>query len=130
MTTPVNRQLNSSVSRFFGIQICVLLCVSAISWFFAGNVAGYSALLGAWVCLCSGWLFATIFFKHHGAKNAKKILNAFYMGEVFKLLLTGACFAVIFASIEVKGLHFFGGYITTQMTYWFAPWFISTKSKP
>lgn len=114
---------------FFCVQLAVTLIASLAFGWLDGNQGFISAMLGGLVNIIPGIVFSVKLFKHKGAKHARKILNAFYVGEAYKLMLSAVLFAIVFANYKVNALAFFISFIVAQSIYWFAPVFVITKRK-
>jgi ATP synthase protein I len=124
----VKNQNQKGVQRLLFVQFCVtvLLACGALC---VDKVAAVSALLGGLVCVIPNVYFARTLFKHQGARSARKIVNGFYAGEAYKLVLTVALFAMVFKTMMVNPLVFFLAYVVTQLVFWFAPLIINNKLK-
>lgn len=116
---------NRKLRWFFTVQLVVSAIFSLAFYLFASFHAAVSAFLGGCVSCVPGVLFASILFKHKGARNSAKIAKAFYLGEVLKLLVSGALFTLIFNLIDVHALAFFLTFIFVQALYWCAPLIIT-----
>lgn len=78
-----------------------------------------SFLLGGGIALVPSLVFAKIFFKYSKGKEPHKIVNALYIGEALKFILTIVLFILAFQWKEVEGLSLFVGFILSQAIYWF-----------
>ena len=76
-----------------------MLIAAALAWLWNHNTA-WSLLLGGGVYLLPQSWFAWQAFRYQGARLAPRAVQAFYQGEAGKYLLTGALFAVIFATVK------------------------------
>ena len=114
-------EINRKVIYFFVLQLVVSLFICTFLGVFVSIHAAVSSLFGGAVCLVPGFIFALMFFKHKGARNASKIMKAFYLGEVIKLIMCGALFALVFVSYDVHALAFFATFMVIQAMYWLAP---------
>jgi ATP synthase protein I len=96
------------VSLSFGSRACVA--------FFCGSV----------ICLLANILMYRCVFANVGASKAKKIIAAFYRGEIGKIVLTTLGFAGALIA-GVPPVWMFGGYVFTQGMFWIFPvyWAIS-----
>lgn len=111
------------------IQLALTVLIAIIFMFKGGIDAAFSAVLGGLVCLVPNAYFARKLFKHSGARAARQIVNGFYKGEAFKLMLTVALFAMVFKFLSINPLVFFVAYIAAQMVFWFAPLIVVNKRK-
>lgn len=123
----MRRDIKHGLIRFFLAQILVLGFVSIVFFITNGLMGLRSSLLGGVVSILPGLLFSLKLFKYQGAQQAKKIMNSLYTGEAYKLIVSGALFALVFIYIKVNALAFFLTYIIVQAVYWCAPWLIVKK---
>ena len=63
-------------------------------------VVAYSLLCGGLICAIPNAYFSVKAFRHRGARAAKKIVRAFYVGEGIKILLTCAGFGLAFVYVK------------------------------
>ncbi|GAB4223217.1 MAG: F0F1 ATP synthase subunit I [Gammaproteobacteria bacterium] len=106
---------------FFVVQLTITLGVVITFGLMAGQHAAYSAALGGITCLLPNMCFAWFVLRYRGARQAKKIVQSFYRGEAFKLLITVGLFFIAFKFAAVKPLPFFVNYIAGLAVYWVAP---------
>lgn len=97
--------------------ILLIACMSIASMYLFNINAGISFALGAAISLLPTLLFGRIFFKTTDASAARKVLNAFYIGEVIKILTTIVLFVVVFQWRGLAPLPLFLGFITAQLGY-------------
>lgn len=124
----MNKQLSKrGIMRLWMVQLGITLFLAALCAIVFNINAGSSALLGGLVCIIPNAYFAYKLFKHQGARAAKQIVNSFYKGEAFKLILSIFLFTAVFRLCRITPLAFFASYILVLMTHWFAPWIIVNK---
>ena len=110
-------------------QLVVTAACVVLSFLLVPQSIG-SALLGGLCCVLPNSYFVLQAFRFSGARSAKRIVRAFYVGELGKILLTVAMFTITFASI--KPAHpavLFVVYSTVQSVYWLAPVLLRNKIK-
>ena len=77
----------------------------------------YSLLSGGLICAIPNAYFSIKAFQHRGARAAKKIVKAFYVGEGIKILLTCAGFALVFAYVKpLSTPALFSGFVVVYLT--------------
>ena len=92
-------------------QLVTSLVVALAALLWKGPVAGYSALLGGMIALLPNAYFAYKAFRYFGARSAKAIVQSFWSGEMGKLFLTAALFALVFAGVkQLNVAALFAGY--------------------
>lgn len=123
----MRQDIKHGVVNFYIIQLIIILMAGILAFILGDLNALISAVLGGFVCLVPGLLFAIHFFRYKGAQQSSKIMSAFYLGEVIKLILTGVLFVVVFITYKVNPTAFFITFIAVQMLYWLAPWLIVKK---
>lgn len=118
--TPVFQQLKI-ISRLICIQI---LTVAGLSLFFGlwkGRLCAASAGIGGAIVILPELLFIAIYFRRTYARAARKVVNAFYIGEIAKLLFTTGLFTLAFQWSKLRPVPLFIVFIVTQMTFWLVP---------
>ena len=101
-------------------QILLLLSIGILLSAFLTAKTGLTFILGGGLSIIPGWLFGRIFFKSGTSGKAKTIVNTFYYGEGFKIILTLALFAIVFQWQDVEAVSLFAGFVATQFAYWVA----------
>lgn len=75
-----------------------------------------SAGIGAGACLFANWLFAAWVFRRYRAQQPGELVLRMYGGEVIKIVLILALFAVAFATVEDLNLPaLLGAYFAVQV---------------
>ena len=108
--------------RLFILQLVITALMSLIFAFRLQWTSMYSAALGGAVCIIPTLYFSRKLFKHRGARQAKKIVRAFYAGEAIKIALSIVLFSLVFMTVTIDPLAFFITFIVVQCMHWFAPW--------
>ena len=99
------------VHRITLAQLALLgsLCLCLVVF---DDVCAYSVLSGGLIAIVSQAYFALLAFRWRGARSAGAIARSGYAGQVGKFLLSGAGFAVVFATVRpIDGLTVFAGYL-------------------
>jgi ATP synthase protein I len=107
----------------YQLLVAVVLATGALliwDWDTAGSVAA-----GAGICVLANFVYAKLVFATAGAKAAKNVLRAFYLGEVLKIVLTACLFGLIILSTKTVMLALLLGYLLTQLVFWFALLFVA-----
>jgi|KBSSwiStaDraftv2_1062776.scaffolds.fasta_scaffold19995_2 ATP synthase protein I len=87
------------VEKWYGLQVLILLLVAAgLIW--VNITTAYSVLLGGLISVVPSYYFARQAFRFRGARFARHIAQAFYVGETGKFLLTAGAFALVFALVK------------------------------
>lgn len=108
MTTIKAPSILSIIVGQFGATL-----VLALAGFVFGDAAiALSVGLGGAICLLANTVFVVKAFKYRGASATEKIVKEFVSGEAYKILLSGAGFALAFIYVSaVVPLMVFLGYI-------------------
>ncbi|WP_423063269.1 ATP synthase subunit I [Candidiatus Paracoxiella cheracis] len=109
--------------RLVGLQAVVVLVIAAC-WLLGGMPEALSALLGGAACVIPSLYFARRLFATTSAREAKKIIRAFYLGELVKLALSVVMVVFIIMFIRVTIVPFITGFIGAQFGFWLAPMMI------
>jgi len=104
------------VNRVMLLQLIILLVLAVLAQLILGTVVAYSVLLGGLLSLVPNAYFAYKVTRHAGARATDRMVRSAYIGEVMKLALTGAGFALVFT--QVRPLHVVGlfcGFIVVHL---------------
>ena len=85
---------------------------------FFGMVSAFSVFLGGLISIIPNAYFAFKVFRYRGARSTELLVRSAYTGELVKLALTGAGFALVFTQIDPLLLHIAGlfcGFITVYL---------------
>jgi ATP synthase protein I len=93
-------------TRYLASVQAVTAVLLAGSSLLAGPVLAYSVLLGGLISLVPSTGFAILVFRHSGARAVGAIVRNALLGELMKLGLIGAGFALVF--VLVDPLHVIG----------------------
>jgi ATP synthase protein I len=102
-------------------QFCVPIIAFPLVWMCGSLAMAGSFAIGSLICVLPNIYLYRRTFAHQGARKAKKIVKAFYWGEVVKLLITGLGFAGALFISWLHPLWLFVGYIATQLGFWLGP---------
>lgn len=92
----------------------------ALLLFMTGKVSeSVSVLLAGVVAIVPQLIFATVHFRHRGARAAKKIANNFYKAEAYKIAVSIALFIMVFRFGHVQPLWFFVTYLSITLSFGF-----------
>ena len=107
--TPLHRL---PVFRVLRAQSLVMLLAALIGTLLFDWLSGYSMLLGGLIALLANVYFAFKAFRYFGARSAQAIVQSFWAGEMGKLILTAALFALVFVAVKpLQPLALFTGYL-------------------
>lgn len=107
--TPLHRL---PVFRVLRAQSLVMLLATLVGAGLFGWTVAYSVLLGGAIALLANVYFAFKAFRYFGARSARAIVQSFWAGEMGKLILTAALFALVFAAVKpLQPLALFTGYL-------------------
>lgn len=71
------------------VQLAVLLLMTAVAMVFGVEIAG-SVWVGGMTHLIPHAWFAYMAYRHTGARQVRRVVRGFYLGQVGKLILTAA----------------------------------------
>jgi len=113
------------------IQLCFTGFI-ALLMSFEGWVFSYSALLGGMIYLIpNAYVTNKVLIKASKSdqqQTANQVLATLYMNQIWKMVITGILFALIFVRVQpLSPFSLFGTYIAIQAIGWYLQ--ISTKNK-
>lgn len=117
----MKEQTKRAVNRFFLLQLTMTGLCGAVFYMTIGGHAAISSLFAGLTVSLPSYYFAQKLFTYRGAKQARKIVNAFYQGEALKIILTIIMLALVFSLMKIKPLPFFITFIVVQFSFWLAP---------
>ena len=108
--------------RILALQLLITIVI-ALLFLLDDRMAMVSSFVGGLICLIPNTIFVLMTHRHGGAQSAKKIINAYYLGEAVKLFSTAALFAVAFIYLPIKVLPLLLTYIGCLLGYFGASLF-------
>ncbi|WP_192954756.1 ATP synthase subunit I [Gallaecimonas mangrovi] len=123
LATAGRRQAYRLVARQALILLAAVIVITA-GW---GWQAGFSALLGALICVIPNLIFARIAFNQAGARAARQVVTGFYKGEAVKLGLTILLFVIALKWAPIHMGALFAAYGVGVVAQWLAPVLIQRK---
>lgn len=107
--------------RIVALQMAVAGIV-AIGWLFSGWAAAISAALGGLAAVLPSLYFAYRFFAATYARQVGRIIQAFYWGELTKIVLSAVLVILISRCWpKMALLPFFSGFVVAFLGFWLAP---------
>jgi ATP synthase protein I len=120
-----HRQSKKQAMSYIKSQLILTIAISS-SLFFIDIVMAYSALTGGMIATIASAWFAYKVFRVSPDNAAQTMLASAYMGEIYKIILTGALFICAFVLIKpVSALALLITYFVIHMT----PALVSAFSK-
>ena len=120
---PVARRARKMAYRFVGIQALAMI-VAAFCWLLSGPFSFMSALLGGVAVVLPSLFFAYRLFRITSVRSARKIVSAFYVGEVTKMLLSAVLAVIFVRAFSVDQVPFWVGFMEGLVGFWLAPVFV------
>ena len=97
-------------------QIGTGAVLAVVFWGLQGSIAGYSALLGSLTCVIPNAFLALRLVLPRRDPGARALIQAAYIGELGKLVLTVLMFSIVFALVRpIEAAPVFAGFIAAQL---------------
>lgn len=114
--------LTRSTTGLILVSQLAVTCLASLSLLGSGNEAAKSVLLGGLICILpNAYLAFKLNSKKHAA-NPNKFVSTLFAAEAGKIVLTGALFAIVFATQKwILPLVLMGGFVLAQITHWLVP---------
>ena len=113
------------LAKVFVTQIILLVIVATAS-LLVDSTTAYSVLLGGLIAIGPQIYFARWAFRFSGARAARQVAHAFYVGEAGKFVLTVVLFALVFAVIKpLNAVALFLAYLLMAISNWFVASYLS-----
>lgn len=120
---PVTRSARTIAYRLVALQAAVVIIIT-LGWRFSSAIAALSAFLGGAACVIPNFFFARYLFSTTSARAAKKIIKAFFLGELVKLALSAVLIVLVLLFVPVISLvPLIVGFAGAQFGFWLAPIF-------
>lgn len=113
--------------RLVSLQVGLAMLIVGFCLLCWGGKAAYSSLLGSMIYLLPSLYFALKLFKHSGAQQVRKIVQAFYVGEAVKLAVSMVLFSLVFIFVPINAKVFFISYVVMHCSHWLAPRYVKTR---
>lgn len=98
-------------------QLAALLLLTGLAYVGLGWVFAYSVMLGGFISIIPNIYFAHKMFRLSGARAMESVVRNAYVGELIKLALTGAGFALSFALVDpLHAPGLFAGFILVHLS--------------
>lgn len=113
----------SARTQAYRIVFVQLLCVLALSLFailITDTQNSLSLLCGGMAYALPTFLFVWLVFRFTGAQQMTQFVVAFFLGEMFKLVLSAILFIIIVKYLPVSLLSVLIGFIGAIISFWFA----------
>ncbi|MDX1653759.1 MAG: ATP synthase subunit I [Candidatus Competibacteraceae bacterium] len=107
-----------TVRKIITIQTIVTLLVAIVSFVIADAKAAYSAGIGGGISIVTTAYFAAQVFSARRGAQARKVAQMLFLGEVVKIALTVALFALVLAWLDVSFLPLLLTYTASLFAYW------------
>jgi ATP synthase protein I len=105
-----------SPARVAAQQSAILVMTVLIVFVTLGAVDAWSAALGGLISIVPSAYFAHQVFRQAGARAIEKVVRNAYQGELVKLVMMGASFALVFALVETLRVSaVFGGFLVVHL---------------
>jgi len=80
--------------------------------------ASITLFAGGMIGVIPAWVFAKQAFRYAGARQARQVVRAFYLGEALKLTLTLLLFVLVFSFVNVSAGLLLSGYAIALIAHW------------
>lgn len=108
--------INRAPVRYLMSVQAITTLLSACGALVLGGVFAYSVLLGGLLSLIPNAGFASLVFRHSGARAMGAVVRNAYMGELMKLVMIGVGFGLVFVLVDpLHVLGLFTGFVVVHM---------------
>ena len=107
-----------------GISVSIVLVCTLITFFLWGLAHAQSVLAGGVIAIIPNCVFAYKAFKYAGAQSSKLVVESFFSGVKFKMLLTAILFIFAFKILVIIPLAFFGTFSLVMALPLLTPFFL------
>lgn len=107
-----------TIRKLILAQLAIIIVAVVASYIMAGSRAAYSAFIGGGINVLATAFFARQVFSAPPGATARRVVRAFYIGEVMKILLTILLFAAVLVWLNIAPLPLFLTYAATMLASW------------
>ena len=122
MSIPPDMQTGGRLQarRIILAQVVVTALTSLLFAIFSGAVDAVAALVGGLINVLANLYFARRLYGGRRIKSAAETALGFYVGEVVKLFITLALFALAIGVFKLSFLPLFTTFVATLLVFWLA----------
>jgi ATP synthase protein I len=99
-------------------QFIGIVTLALISWPLAGVNGAFSIIAGGLAYCLPNLLFVWRVFRYSGAHQMNQFMAAFFLGEMFKLFLSGFLFLLVVKYLPVSLLSVLVGFAGAIVLFW------------
>jgi ATP synthase protein I len=99
-------------------QMVVTLLVAAVGLVVAGPRAAWSAVVGGGASTLASVAMAALAFGRLAGSSAERMLLAFYVGELAKIMVVIVVLVLALVFMKVKPVALIAAYVATFLVYW------------
>lgn len=125
MSRPAQIKINTKgrrvAQRLLTIQCIAAVVVTAFFGIFMGINGALSAAIGALTGLIPNSIFATLMFRHSGARAAHHVVSSFLAGEAIKIVLSMVLLIVALLLFDGPLLPLFAVFAMIHLMHLLAP---------
>ena len=119
----------SKAFRMIGMQLIAVVII-ALAWSFDSSGAVISALLGGIAVIVPNLYFAYRFFATGTQREPRRIVIAFYFGELTKMFISAGFAVLMIMQLAVKIAPFFCGFLGAYVGFFIvAPILMMTRMR-
>lgn len=100
----------------------------ALAWWRVNTHDMIGALLGGFAVILPTFCFSQYFLGHIHTKSPQKVLVAFYVGEILKLVTSLLMMLVFLKVFNIAVLPLITGFIGAHVGTWFTPFFTRKRA--
>lgn len=119
-----NQSLRSIVQheayRLVFLQLGFVSLIALLAIVIKGKIAGASVFSGGLAYVLPNLIFVWAVFRFVGARQIIQFLTAFFVGEMFKLIISAILFLIIVKYLPVSLLSVLVGFIGAIVSFWMA----------
>ena len=116
-----------SVKYVLFVQALMLLLMVIVSGALFGFRTAYSVLCGGAICIGPQYFFAKYFFAKTGASQIKRVLFAFWLGEIAKIVITVFLLYICFTVFAVNPGAMLLAYISMYVLFVLGPFLVRVR---
>lgn len=111
-------------------QIIGIFLLAIIAWLFAGTKSAFSVLAGGLAYGLPNLLLVWRVFRYASVQQMNQFMAAFFIGEMFKLFMSGFLFLLVVKYLPVSLLSVLTGFAGAIVLFWIVSiWRYTGQSK-
>ena len=123
------RRPAQAIYRLIMAQLLLSALLALVFLSVVNEKAAYSAMMAGIICAAANAYFTWRAFRYQGARFAKRVVLAFFLGEFTKLLIISVLFVLTVLYMKIMIGPFLLSFVMNIMVFWAAPFILLGRAR-